>query len=166
MSNSLQPHGLQHARPSCPSPIPEACSNSCPSSQWCHPIISSSVIPLSSCLQSFPASESYSKKSALGIRWPKYWSFILSINPFNEYSGLISLGILALRTPWTVQKGEKVWHWKINSPGQYVPNRLLEKSGEVTPERMKIWSQIENNAQLWLWLVMEVKSDAIKNSIA
>ena len=56
MSDSLQPHGLQHSRFPCPSPIPWACSNSCPSSQWCHPTISSSVIPFFSCLQSFPAS--------------------------------------------------------------------------------------------------------------
>ena len=89
MSNFLQPHGLQHARPPCPSPTPGACSNSCPSSQWCHPIISSSVIPFSSCLQSFPASGSFSNKAALCIRWPKYWSFNFSINPTNEYSGLI-----------------------------------------------------------------------------
>ena len=59
MSNSLQPHGLQHARLPYPSPPPRACSNSCPSSQWCHPTISSSVIPFSSCLQSFPASGSF-----------------------------------------------------------------------------------------------------------
>ena len=58
MSNSLQPHGLQHARLLCPSPTPEACSNLCPS-WWCHPTISSSVIPFSSCLQSFPSSGSF-----------------------------------------------------------------------------------------------------------
>ena len=58
MSNSLQLHELQHARPPCPSPTPGACSNSCPSSRWCHPTISPSVIPFSSSLQSFPASES------------------------------------------------------------------------------------------------------------
>ena len=58
MSNSLQPQGLQHARIPCPSPTPEAYSNSCPSSQWCHPTISSSVVPFSS-LQSFPASGSF-----------------------------------------------------------------------------------------------------------
>ena len=56
---SLQPHGLQHARPLCPSPSPRACSNSCPSHQWCHPTISSSVIPFSSCLQYFWASGSF-----------------------------------------------------------------------------------------------------------
>ena len=56
MSNSLRSHGLQHARPPWPSPTPRVYSNSCPSSRWCHPTISSSVVPFSSCLQSFPAS--------------------------------------------------------------------------------------------------------------
>ena len=56
---SLQPHGLQHTRLPCLSPTPRAYSNSCPSSQWCHPAISSSVIPFSSHLQSFPASGSF-----------------------------------------------------------------------------------------------------------
>ena len=57
MSDFLWPHGLQHARIPCPSPSPRDCSNSCPLSQWCHPTISSSVIPFSSWIQSFPASE-------------------------------------------------------------------------------------------------------------
>ena len=56
MSDTLRPHGLQQARPPCPSPTPEAYSNSCPLSWWCHPTTSSSVIPFSSSLQSFPAS--------------------------------------------------------------------------------------------------------------
>ena len=59
VSDSLQLHGLQHARLPCPSPSPRTCSNSCPSSQWWHPTISSSVVPFSSCLQSFPASGSF-----------------------------------------------------------------------------------------------------------
>ena len=59
LSNSLWPHGLQHARPPCLSPTPGACSNSCPLSWWCHPTISSSVIPFSSWHQSFPASGSF-----------------------------------------------------------------------------------------------------------
>ena len=58
MSKSLWPHGLQHPRPPCPSSTPKVYSNSCPLSQWCYPTISSSVIPFSSCLQSFPASGS------------------------------------------------------------------------------------------------------------
>ena len=59
MSDSLRPHGLQHARVPCPSPAPGACSNSCPWNRWCHPTISSSVVPFSSCFQSFPASRSF-----------------------------------------------------------------------------------------------------------
>ena len=59
VSDSLRPHGLQHSRPPCPSPTPGVYSNSRPLSWWCHPTISSSVIPFSSCLQSFPASESF-----------------------------------------------------------------------------------------------------------
>ena len=59
VSNSLLSHGLQHVRLPCPSPTTELCSNSCPSSQWCHPTIWSSVVPFSSCLQSFPASGSF-----------------------------------------------------------------------------------------------------------
>ena len=59
VSDSLRPHGLQHDRPPCPSPTPRAYSNSCPLSWWCHPTISSSVIPFSSLLQSFPASGSF-----------------------------------------------------------------------------------------------------------
>jgi len=59
MSDSLRPHESQHARPPCPSPTPRVYSNSCPSSQWCHPAISSSVIPFSSCPQFLPASESF-----------------------------------------------------------------------------------------------------------
>ena len=65
VSESLQPHGLQHARPPCPSPTPGVYSNSCSLSQWCHPTISSSVIPFSSCPQSFPASESFSMSQFL-----------------------------------------------------------------------------------------------------
>ena len=59
VSNSLQTHGLQHSRPLCPSPTPGVHPNSCPLSRWCHPTISSSVVPFSSCPQSFPASESF-----------------------------------------------------------------------------------------------------------
>ena len=85
MSSSLQLHGLQHARPLCPSPSPGIYSDSCPLSWWCHPTISSSVISSSSCFQSFPASGSF-----LSIMWPKCWSFSINICPSNEYSGLIS----------------------------------------------------------------------------
>ena len=89
VSDSLQPHGLQHASLPCPSPLPRVYSNSCPLSRWCHPTISSSVVPFSSCLQSFPAS-GFLSESVLRIRWPKYWSFSFNINPSHIYSGLIS----------------------------------------------------------------------------
>ena len=92
MSDSLWPHGLQHARPPCLSPTPGVYSNSCPLSWWCHPTNSSSVVPFSSHLQSFPASGSFLMSLFfLHIRWPKYWSFSFSVSPSNEYSGLIYL---------------------------------------------------------------------------
>ena len=89
VSDSLRPHELQHARPPCPKPTPRVHPNPCPSSRRCHPTISSSVVPFSSCPQSFPASGSF-QMSALHIRWPKYWSFSLNISPSNEDPGLIS----------------------------------------------------------------------------
>ena len=104
MSNSLQPHGLQHARFPCPSPTPGAYLNSCPLSQWCHPTISSSVIAL--LLPSiFPSIRVFSNESVLHIRCPKYWSFSFSISLSNEHPVLISfrmdwLDLLAVqRTP-------------------------------------------------------------------
>ena len=69
VSNSLWPRGLQHTRLPCPSPSPGACSNSHPLSQWCHPTVSSSVVPLSSCPQSFPASGSSDHSSNYIIIW-------------------------------------------------------------------------------------------------
>ena len=90
MPNSLQPHRLHHARPPCPSPIPGAYSNSCPLSRWCHPTISSSVIPFSSRLQSFPASGSFQMSQLFCIKWTKYWGFNFNISPSNEHPGLIS----------------------------------------------------------------------------
>ena len=89
VSDSLWPHGLQHARLPSPSPTPGACSNSCPLSQWCHPTISSLCCPLLP-PSIFPSIRVFSKVSVLCIRWPKYWSFSFSISPSKEYSGLIS----------------------------------------------------------------------------
>jgi len=90
MSYSLQTCGLQHARPPCPSPTPGVYSNSCPLNWWCHPTISSPVIPFSSLPSIFPSITVFSNESALHIRWPKCWSFSFNISPSNEYSGLIS----------------------------------------------------------------------------
>ena len=97
MSDSLWPHGLQHARLPYSSPAPGACSNSCPSSPWCHPAISSCcprlLLPLV-----LPSIRIFSNESVLHIRWPKDWSFSFSISPSNECSGLISF-----RIDWTLK---------------------------------------------------------------
>ena len=89
MSDSLWPHGLQHTRLPCPSPTPKACSNSCPSSWWCHPIHLILCCPFLLLPSTFPSIRVFSNESALPIKWPKYWSFSFSISPSNEYSGLI-----------------------------------------------------------------------------
>ena len=102
MSDSLRPHESQHARPPCPSPSPGVHSNSRPLSWWCHPAISSSVVPLSSCPQPLPASESFpvSQLFAWGGQSTGVWGF--SIIPSKEHPGLISfrmdwLDLLAVR---------------------------------------------------------------------
>ena len=92
VSDSSWPHGLQHARLSCPLPTPGVCSNSCPSSGWCHPTILS-CHPLLLLPSVFPSIRVSSRESVLHIRWPKYWSFSFSISLPNEYSGLISFRI-------------------------------------------------------------------------
>ena len=92
MYDSLQPHRLQHIRHPCPSSIPRVYSNSCPLSQWCHSTVSSSVIPLSFHLRSFPGSGSFTMSQFFTSR-AKYRSFSFSISPSNEYSELISFGI-------------------------------------------------------------------------
>jgi len=99
-SISLGPHELQHARLPCPSLSPRVCSNSCPDS--CHPTISSSVAPFSSCPQSFPASGSFPMSRLSG---QSIWSFSFSVSPSSEYSGLISFRIdwfdlLAVHQRW------------------------------------------------------------------
>ena len=96
MSDSLWPHGLQHTRLPCLSPTPWACSNSSPSSQWCHPTISSSVRPLLLPPSIFPSIRVFSNESILCIRWPNYWSLSFSISPSNEYSGWFPLGLTGL----------------------------------------------------------------------
>ena len=85
MSDSLWPNGLQHTRLPCPSPTSRVYSSSCPLSRWCHPTISSSVVPFSSCPLSFQTS---GNESALRIRWLKYWSFSFSISSRMDWLDL------------------------------------------------------------------------------
>ena len=93
VSDSLGPHGLQHARLPCPSPTAKACSNSCLSSRWMpsnHLILFCPLLLLPSI---FPSNRVFSNELVLRNRWPKYWNFSFSISPSNEYSGLISFRI-------------------------------------------------------------------------
>ena len=115
MSDSLWPHGLQHTRPPCPSPAPGVYSNSCPLSQWCHPTISSSVIPFSSCLQSFPVLGSFpmsqlftSSNQSIGVSAS---GLVLPMNTQDwsplGWNGLISLqskGLSRVFSNTTVQR--------------------------------------------------------------
>ena len=96
MSDSLQHHGLQHARLPCPSPSLEVCSDSCPLSWWCHPAISSSVICFSSCLQSFPASRSFPIRQLFASDGPSIGaSASASVLPMN-FQGWFPLGLTCL----------------------------------------------------------------------
>ena len=89
VSASLRPYGLQHARPPCPSPTPRVYTNSYPLSRWCHPALSSSVDPFSSCPQSFPASGSFHMSQFFQPGSPSI-GVSVSASVLNEYSGLIS----------------------------------------------------------------------------
>ena len=114
MSISLEPHGLQHARVPCPSPIPGAYSNSCPLSRWCHPTFSSSIVPFSSCLQGFQASGSFpiSQLFASGGQSINSFNFT-SVLPVNiqgwfplgltGWSSLLSIGLSRVFSSTTVR---------------------------------------------------------------
>ena len=138
MSNSLRPHESQHARPPCPSPTPRVHSNSCPSSQWCHQAISSSVVPFSSCPQSLPASGSFpmselftSGGQSIGV------SALASVLPMNTqdwsplgWTGWISLqskGLLRVFSNTTVQKHQFFSAQLSSQSNSHIHTWLLEK---------------------------------------
>ena len=137
VSNSLWPHGLQHARLPCPSPTPRVYSNSCPLSRWCHP--SNHLIlcrPLLLPPSIFPSIRIFSNESVLRIRWPKCWSFSFSINTSDEYSGLISFRISSPCSPRDSQESSPTSKFKrinssvlhfLYSPTLRSIHRLLEK---------------------------------------
>ena len=115
MSDSLRPHELQHTRPPCPSPTPGVLSNSCPSSRWRHPAISSSVVPFSSCPQSLPASKSFPMSQLFTWGGQSIWvSALASFLPENtqglspldwtDWISLQSKGLLIVFSNTTVQK--------------------------------------------------------------
>ena len=138
VSNSLRPHEPQHIRPPCPSPTSRAYPNPCPSSQWCHPTISSSVIPFSSCLQSFPASRSFqmsqlfaSGGQSIGV------SASASVLPMNTqdwfplgWTGWISLqskGLSRVFSSMTVQKQQFFGAQPSLWSNSHIYMKLLEK---------------------------------------
>ena len=150
MSNSLWPHWLQHARPPCPSPTLRIYSNSCPLSRWCHPTTSSSVVPFSSHLQSFPASGSFqmsqfftSGGQNIGVSASTY---VLLIN-IQDWSPLGWTGWISLQSKWlsrvffniTVQKHQffgaqlssqsnsHVHTWPLEKPELWLDGLLLAK---------------------------------------
>ena len=145
VSDSLWPHGWQQGRLPCPSLYPGACSNSCPLCWWCHTTVSSSVIPFSSCLQSFLASGSFLMSRLFESSGPSIGSFSFSISPPNEYStlsGLISLqsnGLSRVFSNTTVQKHQffgvqpslrsscHIHTWLLAKPWLWLDGPLLAK---------------------------------------
>ena len=141
VSNSLRPHGLQHTRPPCPSPTPGVYSSSCPLSWWCHPTISSSVVPFSSHLLSFPASgscamtrlfasdsQSIGASASVLLMNIQYWFFFFR---------MFWLDLLAV---------------------QGTLKSLLQHYSSK--------ASILRRSALWMWLEMEARSDAVKSNIA
>ena len=138
VSDSLRPHGLQHARPPCPSLSPRVCSNSCPLSRWCHPTISSSIIPFDSCLQSFPASGPFpmsqlflSGDQSIG---PSASASVLPNNIQGWFplglTGFISLqsqGLSRVFSSTTVQKHQFSSTQPFFMSSSHIRTRLLEK---------------------------------------
>ena len=150
VSDSLRPHELQHARPPCPSPTPGVHPNSCPSSPWCHPAISSSVIPFSSCPQSLPATESISMSQLFAwggkITGVSALPSVLSKNTQDwsplEWTGWISLqskGLSSVFSNTTVQKHQffgaqlssqcnfHIHTWPLEKPKPWLDRPLLAK---------------------------------------
>ena len=150
MSDSLRPHETQHTRPPCPSPTPRVHPNPCPSSWWCHPAISSSIIPFSSCPQSFPRSGFFqmSQFFASGV-WSIYISASTSVLPMNTqdwypsgWTGWISLQYKGLSrvfsnttvqrhqffsTQLSLQSNSHIHTWPLEKPYPWLDGPLLAK---------------------------------------
>ena len=114
---TLKPHGLQHARPPCLSPTPRACSNSCPSSWWCYPTISSSVVPWSSCPQSFPASGSFQRSQFFASDGQSIGASALASFQRTPRTDLLYNGLVGSPcSPWDSQESSSTPQFKsINS---------------------------------------------------
>ena len=135
MSDSLRHLGLQHARLPCPSPTPGACSNSCPLSRWCHPTISSSVVPFSSCPQSFPAWGSFPMRQFLASGGQSIGvSASASVLPMNiqDWSPLGRTGWISLQSKGLSVSSLTPQFRSINSFGYFLSSQLFEELGKVS----------------------------------
>ena len=125
-SDSLWPHELQHTRLPCPSPSPRACSNSRPLSQWCHPTISSSVVPFSSRLQSFPASGSFPGSQLFLSGGQNTGAYMDASDAYGCYNGCIALLLICIITeniytvlcPWFLT-------WGSENPGKFLNDESM-----------------------------------------
>ena len=147
------PHRLQHTRLLCPLPAPEACSNSCPSSLWCHPAISSSVLPSASAFN-LSQHQVFANNSALRIRWLKYWSFSFSISSSKVYSGLISFRM--------------DWFYLLTVQGTL--KSLLQphssKASILWCSAFFIIQLSHHMSTIWLWLLSNLNTDLRFSSIS
>ena len=160
MSDSLQPHGLQLTRLPCPLLSPQVCSNSCPLSQWWHPTISSSVVPISSCPQSFPASGSF-PISWLSASGGQSIGASASVLPMNiqawfplEFTFLISLLSLGLGYKWAPESPRSPFLGLLPSAGHSAPGPLSSSvkgdivTGVVNKTTAKGLAQMEPEANV------------------
>ena len=157
MSNSLRPHGLQHTRLPCPWPTPRTCSNSCPLSLWCHPVILSSVAPFFSCLKSFPASGSFvisqlfaSGGQSIGVS-ASAWVLPMNIQGlfplgFTDLISLLSEGLSRVFTTTTAQKHQffSAQHSLISLMDSKIKGdkaQMLTDSSKPSDSRLKCWER-------------------------
>ena len=153
LSNSLRPHGLQHARLPCPSPTPRAYSNSCPSCRWRHPTTSSSVIPFSSYLQSFPASGSF-PVSRLFASGGQRIGASASVLPMNIQGWFLSglIGLISLLSKRLARVFSKTTVQKHQFSGAWLSKFTQLNYGFLTLLSAKCDAQITSPEQLSQWL--------------
>ena len=164
MSDSLQPHEMQHARPPCPSPTPRVYSNSCPLSWWCHPTTSSSVIPFSSCLQSFPASGSFqmsqfftSGGQSIGLS-ASTWVLPMSIQDSSPlgWTGWISLQWQTLFswTPKSLQMVSEAMKLKDTCSLEEKLDSIFKSRDITLPTKVCLTQRYGfSGSHVWLWTI-------------
>ena len=158
MSDSLQPHGLQHARLPCLSPTPGACSNSCPMSQWYHLTISSSVIPFSSCLQSFPASGSFPMSQFFASGGQSIGaSASASFLPMNiqDWFPLGMTGVISLQSKGLSALSNSMKLWTM-------PRRATQAGPVMVESSDKTWSIGEGNSKILKYSCLENPMNSMK----